>query len=291
MPNKEILSKLFHFENELLPVYLNKESINDHITHSDMPHWHDCIELIVVESGTVTCSSGGTNFSLYKGDVCFINRHQLHHLKQEDEDSSCHTVMIIGTTLLSQYPLVYEKYVQPVLEDVQFSHIRFEGNASPAAHISDLVMHAFSVNNERAPGYELDMISTVYKIFGQIYSAYITAPKTHLRDINMQLQQRMAEYIYANYSEPISLDDIAASGNISRSQCSRLFKQYTSLSPINFLNLHRLEMGRDQLRSTTFSIAEIAQNCGFSDQSYFSRMFVKQYNITPIAYRKGSNAK
>jgi AraC-like DNA-binding protein len=98
----------------------------------------------------------------------------------------------------------------------------------------------------------------------------------------------MVDYIYSHYSENITLDDIAASGNISRSQCAKLFNRYTSLSPINFLNKHRLEISRELLRTTYLPIGEIALSCGFSDQSYFNRLFVKQYGITPFAYRKGT---
>ena len=40
------------------------------------------------------------------------------------------------------------------------------------------------------------------------------------------------------------------------------------------------------LRRTGSSVAEIAQNCGFSDQSYFSRLFQRQFGCTPLSYRK-----
>jgi len=279
----------FHFDNEMLPVFLQREHITEHVMHSEMAHWHDHIELIVIDRGAVSCNAGGSTFQLYKGDVCFINRRQLHRLDPADGEDCHHTVMIIGTGLLSQNPLLYEKYVRPILEDGQFSHIRFEGSGSPAARISELVGHARALDSEKAPGYELDLIATVHLILHQIYLSYIAAPKAAVRDINAEIQQEMAEYIYAHFSENISLDDIAAAGSVSRSQCAKLFKQYTSLSPVSFLNKHRLELSREMLRSTSESIAAIALDCGFSDQSYYNRLFVREYGITPLAYRKGKH--
>ncbi len=281
----------FHFENEMLPIFLQEEHTADHIMHSEMSHWHDHIEIVVIDRGIYTCRTSGSVFSLYKGDICFINRRQLHQLHAESGKESSHMVMIIGTGLLSQNPLLYEKYIRPILEDGQFSHLRFEGSGSPAAQVSRLILRAAELNAERTPGYELDLVGTVFLILRQIWLAYITAPRNHLRDVNAQIQQQMAEYVYAHYAVSISLDDIAAAGNVSRSQCSRLFRQYTSLSPISFLNKHRLELSRELLRSTNESVASVAVNCGFADQSYFNRLFSREYGITPLAYRKGQSTQ
>ncbi len=251
-----------------------------------MSHLHEHIEIIVIDKGTVRCKAAGVEFLLYKGDVCFINRRQLHQLEPGKGEDCSHTVMIIGAGLLSQNPLVYEKFIRPILEDERFSHIRFEGSGSPAARISELVEKAAAINAEESPGYELDLIATVHLILRQIYLAYITAPKTNPINVNAQIQRQMAEYIYENYTRVLSLNDIAVSGRVSRSQCYKLFKQYTGLSPISFLNKHRLELSREMLRSTSDTISFIALSCGFSDQSYYNRLFVREYGVTPMAYRK-----
>ncbi len=279
----------FHFENEMLPIFLQRESFVGHVMHSEMSHWHDHIEIVVVDKGTVSCKATGASFPLYKGDVCFINRRQLHQIESVKEDGA-YTVMIIGTALLSQNSLVYEKFIRPILEDGCFSHIRFEGNDSPAARITELVTRASAVDIEKVPGYEMDLIAIVHLILRQIYLAYISVPRIQIPNVNAQIQQRMAEYIYGHYAETLSLDDISAAGRVSRSQCSKLFKQYTGLSPISFLNKHRLELSREALRSTLDPISVIALNCGFSDQSYYNRLFVREYGITPMTYRKGLSA-
>ena len=280
---------LIEFENHNLPIYLKEEDITHHIAHSEMAHSHDHIELVVIERGSLTCNTGGKEFILHKGDVCFINRKHLHQLYSNNKEESKHIVMIIGTSFFSCNSSLYEKYVLPILEDKQFSHIRFEDSSTPAGQIYKYVNEANKLLKEKAPGYELDLVSIIYKIIYQLYLAYITKSHTlsHI-DINLQIQQQMVDYIYSHYSENITLDDIAASGNISRSQCAKLFNRYTSLSPINFLNKHRLEISRELLRTTYLPIGEIALSCGFSDQSYFNRLFVKQYGITPFAYRKGT---
>ena len=276
------------FENGALPVFSGDECISKKEIHSEMAHYHDDLELIVVNNGTIMCQTAGTEFQLYTGDVCFINRRQLHQIHTDDGDSCNHKVLIIGTSLFMQNTLIYEKYIRPILEDMQFTHVRFEGTSSPAAEISGIVTEINKLQKEKPSCYELDVIALIHRLGKQLYLAYTDESKPGQYDGNAVTQQKMAEFIYANYGESLTLDDIAASGNVSRSQCAKLFKQYTGLSPINFLNGHRLERALGRLRGTTDSVAVIASECGFSDQSYFNRLFMRHYGVTPLAYRKSA---
>jgi AraC-like DNA-binding protein len=106
-------------------------------------------------------------------------------------------------------------------------------------------------------------------------------------DANALVLQRMTDYIYSHFDEPISLDDIAHAGGVSRSQCTKLFKRYTSSSPISFVNTYRLEQSRVLLRSYSISVWEVALSSGFKDQSYLNRGFSREYGSTPLSYRRG----
>lgn len=100
----------------------------------------------------------------------------------------------------------------------------------------------------------------------------------------------MVSYLYQHYSEKITLDDIAASGHVSRSKCCRIFKHYLQQSPIDFLNAYRLKVSCSLLASTDKSITEIALACGFNHLSYFSKYFAENYGCTPREYRKQASA-
>ena len=274
------------YEREQFPVFVQDECCQEHNTHSEMAHWHDAVELILIQKGNVICHAGGDEFPLHKGDVCFINRRQLHRLMSCGDEICGHTVLIIGEGPLSQTEAVYGKLIRPMLEDSRFSHVRFEGNDSPAAKIAALINTVKELQEEKEHGYELDVLAAVFQIFRQLSVAYAKGPAPKPVDGNAIIQQQMAEFIYDHYEESLSLDDIAAAGSVSRSQCTKLFKRYTGLSPIAFLNSHRLELCREKLRRTNDTIAEIASSCGFSDQSYLNRLFLREYGVTPLAYRK-----
>ena len=105
-------------------------------------------------------------------------------------------------------------------------------------------------------------------------------------DTDALLYRKMSDFIYKNYYQKLSLDDIAISGNISRSKCCIIFKKYAQNSPVDFLNLYRLEVSTSLLKNTNDSISSIAIDCGFGQQSYYNRLFLREYSMTPKEYRK-----
>jgi AraC-like DNA-binding protein len=66
-----------------------------------------------------------------------------------------------------------------------------------------------------------------------------------------------------------------------------IFLRETGLAPLDWLNHRRLQMARQYLLGTKKSVAEIADECGFRDQFYFSRVFRKKFGQSPRQYRNG----
>lgn len=96
-------------------------------------------------------------------------------------------------------------------------------------------------------------------------------------------------YIEKHYAEPISLQDIADVINISSSYCCQLFKKIYKTSPVDYMNNLRIEKAKNLLLTNDFMpIQKICELVGFSDPSYFCRIFKKQTGITPSEFRENS---
>ncbi len=91
------------------------------------------------------------------------------------------------------------------------------------------------------------------------------------------------EYIEANYSEDISIRDLASIGNMSTFHFIRVFAREMGVPPHAYLNQVRLRRARELLASG-WSIAATACETGFVDQSHFSRRFKRIFGITPGQY-------
>jgi AraC-like DNA-binding protein len=82
-----------------------------------------------------------------------------------------------------------------------------------------------------------------------------------------------------------STAEIAARLHVSREHFSRSFRRAAGMSPQAYRTVHRLNEGRLRLRSAE-SIADIAGDLGFADQSHFGRLFRQAFGVTPLTYRR-----
>ncbi len=97
--------------------------------------------------------------------------------------------------------------------------------------------------------------------------------------------KRAVEYITQNYGEDISLEDVAEHIKINPSYLCVLFKKNIGMTFSQFLNKVRIDKAKQLLENTEYSVMEIAVACGFSDQSYFTKVFKKYTGVTPKKYR------
>lgn len=288
--NNEVERNGSTFEFGSLPVVLEQKVVQSEIAHEEMLHWHDDIEIIRIRKGNIHCHVNDTDFLLNPGELCFINFDTMHRVYNTQEVEGDLDVLTIKTDMLAQNKEIYEKYIVPIIHNPDFAHVQMDGRNSYAKLISDIFDALYDLITEKPVGYELDVVGYIYMIFRRLYLVYISEkdiPVSYSTDVSMQ--RRMSAYIYEHYQEKVTLDDIAGAAGVSRSKCASLFRKYTQKTPINFLNSYRLEMGSKMLTSTDESIAYIANACGVGEQSYFNRLFMKEFGCTPLEWRKKHN--
>ena len=275
--------------NQELPLMIEKENFDTH-KQDELAHWHNSFELIEVVEGKFYCNVDGSEFLINKGNICIINRGRLHHIYTEDHNAfKCRKKTIIfNPDYFIKDQNIYEKYILPLLEKDAFAHIQFNIKKGIGLDINTLMKEIEALEDEKPIGYELEEYSLIYKVIRYLYLAYQSSKQTiHTAyDANVQIQRNMTSFIHEHFGSKIGLEDIADAGQVSKSTCIRLFHKYTGKSPIDFLNSYRLQMSAEKLVTTSEQITEIAYACGFGQPSYFNRLFLKEYNMTPNQYRK-----
>jgi AraC-like DNA-binding protein len=94
-----------------------------------------------------------------------------------------------------------------------------------------------------------------------------------------------------NTGKEISPETIAKQLNMSYSQFRKTFKEYTGFAPLQYIQELKLQQAKDLLRTTQYSIKEIASMLNFDDVEYFFMFFKKKLNQTPTEYRNFSRGK
>ncbi len=93
-------------------------------------------------------------------------------------------------------------------------------------------------------------------------------------------------YIHANYDTHLSLEEVAHYVRLSHNYFSNLFNSRMGISFSSYVNRIRIEHAQNLLLDTSIPIIEIASLVGFEEQSYFSKVFKDQTNLSPGKYRK-----
>lgn len=141
---------------------------------------------------------------------------------------------------------------------------------------------------ESIPAATKDKIASCISIMG-ICAEYITL-SNRFKVSTKNLAQDVKTYIQENYDKKITLDRLCKQFYCSKATLTHSFKKTYGETISHFLLRIRLEKAEQLLAVSDMKIGEVAQRCGFLDQNYFCKVFIKAFGITPNAYKKNNRA-
>ncbi len=98
--------------------------------------------------------------------------------------------------------------------------------------------------------------------------------------------QQVCDYLRTHYNREISIGELARFSGISQSHLNFLFRQQFGTGPQCYLTDLRMKSARQLLLNPNYSIAEVAEQCGFRDVHYFTRRFKAFHGAPPGLYRR-----
>ena len=119
----------------------------------------------------------------------------------------------------------------------------------------------------------------------QLGSAPIAAAPAVPRYYRSELM-RLKDYICNHLSNPLTLEELSAVANLSPNYLHRLFTARFGCTPNRYVTTQRIQLAKSRLAYTDQTLAQVAMDCGFSSQSYFTRCFSRETGKTPLQYRK-----
>ncbi len=253
-------------------------------------HWHPDFEIATAEHATLDYQVGEHHVVLKAGDSIFVNGNILHGIRQISGNApdAMPTIVFSGTLIAPDPSSIYKKYINTIAQCDLLPFVVFRNNDSSHTEINCLIKDIYKQMSEQNECYELTVQRNTNRIFEYIHCNFNDLPKVHATRIQISNQirlQKMLTYIYQNYAEPITLEDIARAAYISRSEAGRCFTKFMGCSPIDALIRYRLQVAHRLLSEGALSLQEICFACGFNSTNYFSRQFKKFYGYAPSEIR------
>jgi len=96
--------------------------------------------------------------------------------------------------------------------------------------------------------------------------------------------------MHRNPAHPWTIASLAKEAGVSRSVLAERFRHYLSEPPMAYLTRWRLQLGRQMLSSTSYSVAQIAAEVGYESEAAFNRAFKREFTVPPARFRSQSRA-
>lgn len=263
-----------------LPIQLYRLDSN-HPEYIMQLHWHREFEIIRVISGSFTLFVNNTPYTLIAGDIAFVNCKALHRGEPENCRYDC---IVVDLNLLNRKGnATISSYVEPIIngELCVNALLPFDGSALYAA-----VNGLFNILTEKRNSFELAVMGSLYAIFGMLYdSGFVTEYKTSKRGAGQTAAiSKLVEWIDENYTEQITLPTLAQRVGMTPNYLCRIFKEYTGNTPIEYVNLVRVEGVCNDIAHGQRNITTAAINNGYNDLSYFCKVFKKIKGTSAKSY-------
>lgn len=255
-------------------------------------HWHEEFEIGFVTEGSVILGCGNRKYQMEFGDIFFVNSNVLHSMhKNNTSKQAVFKSIAFHSSIISESmnSVFYIKYLLPILSNSNFRECIITKDSNFYQSMLDILSKVWNLVCSESFDFEIKVrneLSTLFCILNQfqknINETFSPKMPNYLPEKRVQV---LLDYIHTHYKDKITIEELAKTASISKTEVLRCFKAIMGLSPISYLNSYRLQSAAHMLINTEKNIQEIAEDCGFDDNSYFSKLFKKKYHVTPHDYR------
>lgn len=247
------------------------------------PHWHIEFEILRVEGGVLNLSIDEKKYCLKEGDIAFIQCGSLHSATLENCKFSC-IVFDLSMLCRRKSDAVY-KFIEPITcRKVSLKEFFKKGENPLIDETVNALLSSFKMENSVR---ELEFYTRVFSLLNLFYNNnYVTKIKELKHQQQISTIFDTISFIEEHYRESFSLSLLSKRAEMNEKYFLRFFKNYTNMTPTEYINRLRIEKAAHELQKTDSNVTEAALNNGFNNISYFIKTFKKYKGVSPKKYSK-----
>jgi len=253
--------------------------------------FHEEMEIKYFYEGGATLLIGTETIVTQPGDIIIINPYEFHSTIAIDQQKGKYHLFMLGLDFFTDSnPNGLDLRRCMMGKRICFNHL-IRGNG----RLQQILIRTAEEMQSREEAYRLVVQGMLTEFFALLLRGEVSDNRSssvlaenirYYSVIDPALQK-----IHTDYHRKITIDELAAMCNVSKYHFCRIFRQATGQTAMQYLTGYRLMIADVMLNNTDKSIAEIAWDCGFTDESYFCRCYKKSEGNSPrqnraILYQK-----
>lgn len=284
--NHAVMENLRH-TNQLFPISEFVDQFDRFSQGSFPTHWHPEMEIQIILKGSAEYIVNGETYLVSEGSAIYIGPEAVHMATALSAHTVGYDIVLLPQFLISLMQTAQcEQFAVPLAIHRPAAQV-----ISPESKEGNVILESLKrmyYTESSHYGYELFLMENLLAIWRNLIMIFPKDSEGTYDNGKVLREKRMKDmlgYIQKNYPNAITITDIAASANISKSECFRCFAELSQLSPIEYVNQYRLTQAAQLLRTTAQSVSDICYLTGFNSSSYFTKKFKDYYKMTPKDYR------
>lgn len=263
----------------------------EHSSEAQNPHTHMYFQIYYVIRGALVHHLEDNSSHLSRGDMFIIPPGAVHHIEPE-KDTVFYSFSFLPESLgePGNHNRLAINFLRTLQSDNGSNQIRPKITLPPdeILFVEGIMEHILFEFTEKPLGHGETIRSYAILLINRFARSYFETDagdiSDHFRD-NRQFVLHCIRYIENNFTETLSLEEIARRSAMSKSSFCKLFAEITGHTFHNYLNLCRIRQAADYIRQG-YKITAVCGLCGYDDFSTFYRNFRKFMGVSPHAYKE-----
>ena len=249
-------------------------------------HWHEDFQFIYVMDGKIKFLTLNKRIEVSAGQGIFINKNVLHQVKQF---MSCHYKSFVFPDYFLKFYFGSPAgvFVDSISENEGLEFYHFTGQNEWENTVLNLLQKLTEMEEKKTEFYPYEILLILSTLWLTFRKNILLPPQQQENIVSIRMQ-KFLNYIANHYAEDISLESLAKSGNVGKSECLRCFKASLQTTPYKYLMECRLSKAAELLTTTDLPIGVISENVGFHQVSHFGKCFKEKTGYSPRDYRKNT---
>lgn len=269
------------------PVNISLEQIQSYEKGFFLWHWHPEIELTLILSGEIEYHVDDMTYVLTAGDGIFCNSNALHSGHMRNDQDCTYLSVTFHPRFLYGYEnsILHTKYVANIVKNESRTSLALTDSVAWQSEILDALKDIYKIYQAPTSDYEIRLHMILMQIWYKLYLNFSTEPSNARKSkLHLERLRNIISFIEQHYHQEISLEDVAKSANICKSECCRFFKKHMGMTIFDYVLYTRIQNSLTLLTNAD-SITEVASQVGFSSPSYYSQIFKRYMKCTPMEYK------